>query len=318
MSGVFYRFEEFRSAFESVPAGDPLSCLVIHAAQSEKSRLSEPTHVLPGAAKVEVGRSGLYSIWRAASESSDRGALASDESLSDPWCDVYVSEDETSEILGFMPTFRRVVFHGDIRRSTVFFDLAKDVGICLRGLPEQVLAQFPSVALTEMEDAYRWLWVLFELAWQRRPHSPLQAERRVWSGVNSAPYDLAYFKSQKEMGILHPAFPPSWAEQLPAFFYSEVRDVFRASAYALDMLLEDVNSAGADAAESQCQSQRRRMPGRKPEYDPAEDARLVSAWKASGYRSLSEFARKSGIATLKLKRAVDRHRHRDASDRRTE
>ena len=57
---------------------------------------------------------------------------------------------------------------------------------------------------------------------------------------------------------------------------------------------------------------RRRRGGRPPDTDPMEDRRIAEAWKTGAYGSHEDLAREFGMTKQEVKRALDRHRHRES------
>ncbi len=50
--------------------------------------------------------------------------------------------------------------------------------------------------------------------------------------------------------------------------------------------------------------------GRKPVYDPEEDARIAQAWHTGEHKTHTDLAKAKGVATHQVKQALDRHRKR--------
>jgi hypothetical protein len=64
-------------------------------------------------------------------------------------------------------------------------------------------------------------------------------------------------------------------------------------------------------ADTQKTKTRRKKKGRPPDTDAKEDRRIAQAWKTGTYSSLEDLAQALGKKKEEVKRALDRHRHRD-------
>jgi hypothetical protein len=59
---------------------------------------------------------------------------------------------------------------------------------------------------------------------------------------------------------------------------------------------------------------RRRKGGRPPDTDAKEDRRIAQAWKTGNYSSLEDLAKAIGKKKHEVRKALDRHRHRDGKN----
>ncbi len=309
-----------RRAFENASVGGPLSCMIIHVTDSHRDRLSGPPQLQSMGARIFTARSGCYGLWKPKLDRDGAEIKPGDLDESDPWCRIYTSVDGHSNIVGVMPTLRRVAYWGDLSRQPTFSSLCADASKCVLGLPPQVLDQFSEESISPISPDERWLWILFDLAWQQRPQSPLQTKRMIWNRYSTGPYDRSHFQRLSEMGVLHSDFPGEWAHRLPGFYFSELSDVFHASSYAIDMLIADAESVTngdhdktppktPDAAELGSQKRKSRR-GRKMVSDPKEDARIAEAWASGSYEKHADLAQGLGLPERDVKRALDRDRKR--------
>ena len=138
-------------------------------------------------------------------------------------------------------TWRRTYYVGEKRDTYRYWSLAQDAGRVLRHQSSPAFDGLAEATLACRQDRSRWLYTVFDLAWQRRPGSPLHAEKKIWApehfGGTSFPYDQGQFQAiTTRLGMRHPVLM-EWAEQLPDYFFSELPDVFDASVHAIDLLL---------------------------------------------------------------------------------
>ncbi len=86
----------------------------------------------------------------------------------------------------------------------------------------------------------RWLYTLFDLAWQRREGSPLAGDKRLWAGNTTFPWNPAGPND----------FIGTWAytaggwpsNDVPDSFCSTLLDVFAASGQAIDVVLHELST----------------------------------------------------------------------------
>lgn len=112
---------------------------------------------------------------------------------------------------------------------------------------EDLLRRFDT--LSDRPDVPLWLLVVHALAWKRLPGSPLIANREIWDrswpvfGHFTLPYESQ--QRQKALESLSAGLRESLRDQpLPDFFFSVLPcNVFRASVFAIDLLLE-MNASG--------------------------------------------------------------------------
>ena len=141
-----------------------------------------------------------------------------------------------------MPAGREWSYCGTSRASAQFREQAERGGLALQSAPEAALTWVPHDTLSTQMDEYRWLWSVFDLAWQGR-HPSLRADRRIWSpsnrgagGVVYLPFDRGSLRFLRTSPLFD--FPEEWTERLPGFFISELPDLFQASADLIDTLLD--------------------------------------------------------------------------------
>lgn len=162
-----------------------------------------------------------------------------------------------------MPATRMWSYCGTPAGSARFTELAERAGRALLGSPRHTLAWIPQDTLIAQTDEHRWVWTVFDLAWQGL-HPSLQAERKTWfrppkpaPDVASAdmvhvPYDLRQLRVLRKCGSASVLQPPGeWTERLPGYFISELPDVFQASADLINTVLDMAARTEAEAQEAQ-------------------------------------------------------------------
>ena len=193
-----------------------------------------------------------------------------------------------------------------------------------------MIAWIPPDTLFTQKDEDRWVWSLFDLAWQGR-HPSLRAERRTWfrpagplkdveTNVIYLPFDLQRLRALRDSGPpAICAFPEEWSERLPGCFVSELPDLLQASADLIDVLLDmatriegelQAPRAAAPKAADAASGKTRTRRGRKPDTNAEEDKRIANAWATGRYKTFADLDRELNLAAGTAKRAVDRHRKR--------
>jgi hypothetical protein len=165
-----------------------------------------------------------------------------------------------------MPARRQWSYCGTFPAGAQFVELAERAGRALLSSPEQTIVWIPPDTLFARKDEDRWVWSIFDLAWQGR-HPSLRAERKTWfrppkpipdvaSEVVYVPYDLHQLRSMREYGAaLVRQIPEEWTERLPGYFISELPDVFQASADLIDTLLDMAAQTEREAQQAQPSSE---------------------------------------------------------------
>jgi len=242
-----------------------------------------------------------------------------------------------------LPATRTWTYFGSTAGAECFVELAERAGRALRASPKPTIAWIPHETLRTRSDDSRWVWSVFDLAWQGW-HPSLRAERWTWlppptpmpdfASVTYVPYDLHRLRAlRKGLHRADPGFPDEWTEHLPGYFISELPDLFQASADLIDVLLDLAaqadndeqrgqlgwqagHTAASTPAESVQQEAGRASPtsrtkrGRKPSADPKEDERIALAWETGEYRTFAALDRELHRPEGTARRAVDRRRHR--------
>jgi len=134
----------------------------------------------------------------------------------------------------------------------VFWRLAGEAGRCFGADDCGVSPGVPRESLEASDDGLRWLWIVFDLAWQMIKGSPLQAERLVWHEAKGKvdhfyAWELDFGRVWKMESKPRPgpddakrieklSYLKAWAERRPGFYYSSLDDLFSASVWAIDLL----------------------------------------------------------------------------------
>jgi hypothetical protein len=165
---------------------------------------------------------------------------------------------------------------------------ALQAGRCVREVPVMLLPHVSGQALSERDDARRWLWVVFDLAWHDRRGGlsvPRELVLRKGGGQMVFAYDLAFIRLFAEQ---HPeaGIPPEWCEKLPEYYESRLDDVFSASAAAIDLILANVDSYFAGVA--------RELTGKMPPDSEANDTTAKTA-HSPDFRSVKWFGNDFGF-----------------------
>jgi hypothetical protein len=144
------------------------------------------------------------------------------------------------------------------------------------------------------DDGERWLWLVFDLAWQKVKGSPLQAARWVWhetegEGIESYAWELDFarvWKRDSRPGtgpdeakrIEKLSYLKAWAKRRPGFYYSSLDDLFSASVWAIDLLTLSAPDKGPPSRTSKAGPRRR---GRKKlqAHEVAKRNRILEAWE---------------------------------------
>ncbi|MEK6676510.1 MAG: hypothetical protein AABZ47_12770 [Planctomycetota bacterium] len=144
------------------------------------------------------------------------------------------------------PAFRQWSYCGEAPAGTRLSELAERGGRALLGTLRHTIAWIPHDTLFTQTDEYRWVWSIFDLAWQGR-HPSLRAERKTWFRhpkpipdskleVITLPYVLRQLRAMRNSCFPF-NFPEEWTERLPGYFISELPDLFEASVDLIDTLL---------------------------------------------------------------------------------
>lgn len=212
MSNELWRttLNTLRSQFESgAQRHHGVRCVLIHAGPGQRDRLRETPRAAPKGRLVEGG-SAAYRL---------------------------ASTPEQC-------TWRRHYYIGEPAGAYLFGSLADDAGRALLGESSAAFEAFPTETLSARMDRGRWLWTLFDFAWQRRAGSPLRAAKWIWDrehmGITAFPYDTAQLRGLIKTSGGCIDIIRGWAERLPDYFFSEVRNVFMASVYTIDILLSEL------------------------------------------------------------------------------
>jgi len=160
-----------------------------------------------------------------------------------------ITDSQGRGIMCAMPTKRTFSYHGSSEACQRLIKLAVRGGRTLQSSPKPAIAWVPFDTLRAGADENRWVFSIFDLAWQGR-HPALQADRKTWfrwerPGSDSesqqvlVPYDLQKIRTlSKNPPSVLSNLPEEWAERLPGFFISELPDLFQASADLIDVLLD--------------------------------------------------------------------------------
>lgn len=202
LSTVRSRFESGAQQYHGV------CCVLIHAGPGQRDRLWETPRVAPKGKLVD----GSFAVYRQAGTPEQ--------------C-----------------TWRRHYYIGEPTGVHLFWSLAADAGRALLGKSSAAFQAFPRETLSASTDRHRWLWTLFDLAWQQRIGSPLKAAKLIWDrehmGITTFPHDTAQLRGLNKIFGGGSDILRRWSERLPDYFCSEVRNVFMASVYAIDIVLSD-------------------------------------------------------------------------------
>ena len=219
-----------------------------------------------------------------------------------------IIDQQGRPILCEMPATRIWTYHGSFDASTRLVELATRAGQTLLGSPPQAVAWIPQYTLFASRDQDRWLWSLFDLAWQGR-HPSLRAERKTWFhppkkelnikfDVVYVSYDLQKLRAMRgSQTAFGSDIPEEWTERLPGYFVSELPNLFQASADLIDVLLDMAAQTGRRAPES---------------AKPAGDVRLDEPAGKTPDDSMPRRARKAGS---EYRQAAEVLRLADPTDR---
>ncbi len=144
---------------------------------------------------------------------------------------------------------RELYFFGPEKLRKEFLRLAGEAGTLISGVPEAAFpAPIPDETLRTTDEQLRWCYFVFDLAWAGIKGSPLRAsEKFAWNGDGILPLTklpelrqwngYEWGKEIAERAARVPD-PPSW--------FSDIDDLWRASVYAVDILLATVGRSDAD------------------------------------------------------------------------
>ena len=154
----------------------------------------------------------------------------------------------------------------DPRGAEVFLQQAEDMGRYLSEIPDSILSQvsLPSLSCHQRGNtmAARWIWSLFDLAWQQPPESVRHEPRRMWATVDEGPVlpfekggtrSILWFQyEQSEVEEWTESYGPSrWGApppgELPVWYFSEIRDVAAYSVWAINQILAVAPTAESPA-----------------------------------------------------------------------
>lgn len=134
-----------------------------------------------------------------------------------------------------LSTWRRVYYIGKREAANTFFPLSRDASLALENIDVPALRDVP--VDTSRSRGLRWIWTVFDLAWQDLPGTALKANKMLWCGTTTFPHAQPpegtvwrklWDKCYEEGG---------WGDYPPDCFCSELQDVFIASVYACDAML---------------------------------------------------------------------------------
>jgi hypothetical protein len=134
-----------------------------------------------------------------------------------------------------LSTWRRVYYIGKRQAANTFIALSRDASLALENTDIPALRDVPPD--TTRSRGLRWVWTVFDLAWQKSPGTALKADKRLWCGTTKFPHvqppEGTFFRKLwdkfYEKG--------GWGDYPPDCFCSELNDVFTSSAYACDIML---------------------------------------------------------------------------------
>jgi hypothetical protein len=134
-----------------------------------------------------------------------------------------------------LSTWRRVYYIGKRQAANTFIALSRDASLALENTDIPALRDVPPD--TTRSRGLRWVWTVFDLAWQKSPGTALKADKRLWCGTTKFPHvqppEGTFFRKLwdkfYEKG--------GWSDYPPDCFCSELNDVFTSSAYACDIML---------------------------------------------------------------------------------
>ena len=80
------------------------------------------------------------------------------------------------------PPTREYQLYGKCDAVSAFEVLARDLGRLIASDTARLLDCVAADTLTTKDDSRRWLWTLFDLAWNPAEGSPLVADQMAWAG----------------------------------------------------------------------------------------------------------------------------------------
>jgi hypothetical protein len=233
----------------------PLRCVLIHKEGDDSTlRLSPPQcedmPALPRGAFYSYrlycrGTNGEEVPCKTATIGTGRnGYIELDASRQEPFAgrDIYLLRNHKDEehswpidrkVLLADPNWKKL-YEQTQESKKVFWRLAAEVGRCFGA---QDCGTFPEVARESFEardDGERWLWIVFDLAWQKVRGSPLQADRSIWHEIEGG--DQYFYAWELNTDSFGGGLWEAWAKRRPQFYYSSLDDLFSASVSAIDLL----------------------------------------------------------------------------------
>lgn len=191
-------------------------------------------------------------------------------------------------------TNRRFYFIGPEDGIRLFRKLSADAGRCLTGLPAAILSSIPCESLKAATPDLRWLWCLFDLAWQQRPGTGLHAEKRIEFSGLGLQYAGEALRRQKA-SFKHPSeLFRAYKKELSEYFYSELRDVFMDTVYAIDLLMSDLRPPRA----SQSTSTDSKSSGKRYTYEQIGKGTTLSKSTLREYRRQAKLDARRGQRNL--------------------
>jgi DNA-binding CsgD family transcriptional regulator len=159
--------------------------------------------------------------------------------------------------------WRNLYFAGERAALTLFQQLATAAGICLESLPPERTASIAPDSFSRSSEFFRWACAVYDLAWSES-HPVLAAPRRYWDAGNEPRICRLDYLWSSHVG-------PGRPDGAPDYYFAELTDVFMASVYAIDLLLDAGNGSGTPTPPAAQQGEgaspqrrRRRAAQRKP------------------------------------------------------
>ena len=250
---------------------------------------------------------------------------------------------ETGECVGTDPGYKELgelVIDGDRaaggQRRDRFVGTAAAAAHVLADLPPHSRDRLPACVRLVSNDAARWLRLLFDLAMRRPSLIPTPATPAVWWGNWQADLECVPH-IRRHFAEMAPLAPLPEDDRL-LHWYATIPDVFVASMYACDVLIdwaetpppeananqESATPTGDQAEQAEGASKddgepvvatvkrKRTRRGRPRHYDPKLDKRLSDAWSSGQYQSYKDMRRPFGMNVKDIANAIKRHRMRQS------
>ena len=132
---------------------------------------------------------------------------------------------------------RTHILRGNAQAIETFKILGTHAGRILKTSPPSIAQFIPQETMNAFYDISRWIWTVFELAWQSECSSSLRDSREFcWKDA-----DLP-FASDPQLW----SAPIGNLAQLPNYFFSEISNLFLASVYAIETLFYMNHTSPAD------------------------------------------------------------------------